>query len=317
MAAGGKRRAWRRPGTARQRRVRLPARKSMGREEGPAPGREKGRGREAAGGSSRPGPAQPCPAHRARSAAALPAGGQPEGVGPPGGAGRRPQRSAGGTQPRRHRHHLRRHPLGRRDRPLPGGPGSRRLSFPPPPPAGAGTRRCLPGGRAGSPFPSPSPDCHAVVAGRPRSGLPSGVPGCPRGSRPPPSPVPPSPPRCHGHCRSEGRALPGRAGRRGKGKGWKKRRERRREKTGRAGAEAARPGWAGRRGAELRRTGLGGAAREGRRTAGRSGGPLRAVSPPPCPHVGAVSCRALGLSPRARCCSPARTSCVRGLPVAA
>lgn len=64
----------------------------------------KGREGKATGGSSRLGSAQPSPAHPAgapagRSAAALLAGGQPEGVGPPGGAGRRPQHAAEGPSP--------------------------------------------------------------------------------------------------------------------------------------------------------------------------------------------------------------------------
>ena len=77
-------------------------------------------------------------------------------------------------------------------------------------------------------------------------------------------------------------------------------------------------------GQHLRRTGLGSAGRPGR-GGGRRGEAAAPSEPSPRRlartsglfRVGAFSCRALGLSPRATCCSPARTPCARGLPAAA
>lgn len=239
------------PGTARQRRVRLPPGNQWAGGRG-RPGKRKGKRPAAAAGSARPDP--PHPAGRSPAAPRAAGGGGTTGRG---GA----PLPAPGTAIQRHSDPAprRRRPPGRRDRPSPAAfcyaPGpARRLPLRPPSAAGVRTRHRVREGFASPKCRAAAPRCSRPARSRPPSrpaAARAGGPGSPR--RPtPPAPwnlAPPSPPRCHGHCLSDGRALPRssrrQAVKRGYGRGKGKEAEPGRE-GGRWGGTPAGQGGAGR-----------------------------------------------------------------------
>lgn len=225
---------------------------------GPGGGAGPGKGR---GSARRQPPARLGPTHPTPPGARPLPRGRPEGVGPPGGAGRRSrhpaQRYSGtATQPRAVAA-LRAAGTGR----LPPLSVTRRVPpaaclsvLLPPPACGPGTASRVREGFASPKCRAAAPRCSRPARSRPPSrpaAARAGGPGSPR--RPtPPAPwnlAPPSPPRCHGHCLSDGRALPRssrrQAVKRGYGRGKGKEAEPGRE-GGRWGGTPAGQGGAGR-----------------------------------------------------------------------